>query len=188
MMPSQPPPGYPEITLDASAQPYRWKDYVATLEYLRRETRPDERVANLLRVVPALTGPSGRLPALPAESLAWLLVKPDDEPRFLKALEESRNAVVIWSPREPDENRDHRLVDVVRRLAPAVRDHYHPVARFGAIEVWLPGRATESRSGPSRSSHNDPAWASGSSINALSNHTHPKPVPSSAASDGSASL
>ncbi len=136
MMPSQPPPGYPEITLDASAQPYPWKDYVATLEYLRRETRPDERVANLLRVVPALTGASGRLPALPAESLAWLLVKPDDEPRFLQALEDATGEVVVWAPRETEELEGYRLVDVVRQLVPAVRRQYRPVARFGAIEVW----------------------------------------------------
>jgi hypothetical protein len=136
VMPSQPPPGYPEITLDAKAEPYPWKDYGATLEYLRRATRPDERVANLLRVVPALTGPSGRLPALPAESLAWLLVKPDDEPRFLRALEDTSGGIVVWAPREIDENEGYTLVDVVRRLAPVVRRHYVPVARFGKIEIW----------------------------------------------------
>jgi hypothetical protein len=134
--PTQSPPGYPEITLDAQAQPYPWKDYRAVLDYLRTETRPDQRVANLLRVAPALTDPSGRLPALPAESLAWLLVKPDDESGFLKALEESKDAIVVWVPGEIHENEHYRLTDVVRRLAPVVRRHYHPVARFGAIEVW----------------------------------------------------
>jgi hypothetical protein len=136
MMPTQPPPGYPEITLDASAQPYPWKDYAATLEYLRRETRPDERVANLLRIVPALTGPSGRLPALPAESLAWLLVKPDDEPRFHQALEEATGGIVVWSPREIDGSEGQRLAGVVKRLAPLVRRRYVPIARFGEIEIW----------------------------------------------------
>jgi hypothetical protein len=143
-LPGQAPPGYPEITSDIQAEPYAWEDYRATLDYLRRETRPDERVANLLRIVPALTGPSGRLPALPAESLAWLLVKPDDEPRFLQALEESREGLVVWSPREIEEDESYRLVDVVRRLAPVVRRHYQPVARFGVIEVWRP------RKGPRR--------------------------------------
>src|SRR5512135_283589 len=134
--PVQAPIGYPEITLDKRTLPYPWKDYRAALDYLRRATRPEERVANLLPEVPALTGPSGRLPALPAESLAWLNVKPDDEPRFLKALGESRDAVVVWAPGELDGDEHHRLLDVARRLAPAVRHHYQPVARFGVIEVW----------------------------------------------------
>ncbi|HMB05827.1 MAG TPA: hypothetical protein VKP69_19080 [Isosphaeraceae bacterium] len=134
--PAQAPIGYPEITLDKRTLPYPWKDYRAALDYLRRATRPEERVANLLPEVPALTGPSGRLPALPAESLAWLNVKPDDEPRFLKALGESRDAVVVWAPGELDGDEHHRLLDVARRLAPAVRHHYQPVARFGVIEVW----------------------------------------------------
>lgn len=134
--PAQTPIGYPEITLDKRTLPYPWKDYRAALDYLRRATRPEERVANLLPEVPALTGPSGRLPALPAESLAWLNVKPDDEPRFLKALGESRDTVVVWAPGELDGDEHHRLLDVARRLAPAVRHHYQPVARFGVIEVW----------------------------------------------------
>jgi hypothetical protein len=134
--PARVPPGYPEISLDPYAQMYPWKDYRAVIDYLRMETGPNDRVANLLRGVPALTGPSGRLPALPANSLAWLNVRPDDEPGFRKALEESDDAVVVWAPGETDENEHFRLTDVVRRLAPVVRRHYYPVARFGVIEVW----------------------------------------------------
>ena len=143
LAPAEIPSGYPEVSLDRAYQPYEWEDYRGVLGYLRAETRPDEPVANLLRIVPALTGPSGRLPALPAESLAWLLVKPDDEPEFLQAVAESKNAVVVWAPSEAKEAKPYRLVDVLHHLDPIVRRNYHPVARFGAIEVWRRGKAAE---------------------------------------------
>ena len=56
-----------------------WAEYQATLAYLRSELRPKMRVANALSGI-ALNGPAGRLPAFPAESVAWLFgAGPDDE-------------------------------------------------------------------------------------------------------------
>lgn len=151
--PVEPPLGYLELPVDLEAVPYPWRDYRATLEHLRRGSRPEVRVANLLRVVPALTGPTARLPALPAESLAWLLVKPDDEAAFVKALERAGDSVVVWSPREALTPEWMRLASVIRRFAPVIRRLYEPKARFGMIEVWRrkdggPSRRTTRRSPP----------------------------------------
>ena len=86
--PEKIPIGYgPEVNPDEQV-PYAWADYRDTLRYLRDQTPPGARVANLLRVPPALAGPADRASALPAESLAWLVVAPGEEANFLRAVEQ----------------------------------------------------------------------------------------------------
>lgn len=117
--------------------PYPWEDYRDVLRYLREQTPPDAKVANLLRDPPALTGPSDRTSALPAESLAWLVVAPREEADFLKAIEQGdRATLVVWSPAEEHDRESLRLAPAIKRLAPAIRRYYEPRARFGRIEVW----------------------------------------------------
>jgi hypothetical protein len=136
--PLEPPLGiHIALPVEPDTLAFPWDDYRAVLEYLRTRTGPGTRVANLVHVVPALNGPSGRLTPLPAESLAWLAVKPDALPDFARALEAApADSVVVWTPRKG------AVVDLymhegdVERLAPVIRRRYTPAARFGAIEVW----------------------------------------------------
>lgn len=135
-VPAEAPPGYHERSPDLDQQPCRWDEYQGVLEYLRTQTGPRTTVANLLRVPPALTGPAARLSALPAESLAWLIVDPSAEPAFRAALEAAGDSVVVWIPDEALLADRYRLAPAVRHLAEVVRTHYKPRARFGRIEVW----------------------------------------------------
>ena len=137
IMPEEPPLGYIEPGSDPGVASYPWRDYRAVLTYLRDETSPRTRIANVLRDCPALTGPAARLPVFPAESIAWLAVRPGDEADFLAALEDAgEDTIVVWVPSEEDLDPGLRLAAAVRHLAPAVRRHYEPMARFGEIEVW----------------------------------------------------
>lgn len=128
---------YIALPSDPKALAYPWNDYRETLGYLKSQTSPTTRVANLLHVVPALNGPAGRLTPLPAESLAWLAVRPDDERLFAPALERApAGSLVVWTPEKG------QFVDLyghyaeVERLAPVIRRHYVPIAHFGDIQVW----------------------------------------------------
>jgi hypothetical protein len=122
---------------DSRSTAFPWNDYRETLAYLRTQVDPSTRVANLLHVVPALNGPSGRLTPLPAESLAWLGVHPDDEPAFQRALERAdANSVVVWTPVKGKFNDLWSHYAEVERLAPVIRRYYEPMARFGDVEVW----------------------------------------------------
>lgn len=136
--PTAEPNGYrPRAGLPAAAY-YPWADYRATLDYLRAETKPSTKVANCLKEVPALTGPSGRLSAFPAESIAWLkMVRRDDEARFARALETAEDIVVVWIPDEVGLLRDFQtpLIDAV------IRERFRFDRRFGAIEIWIPKTA-----------------------------------------------
>jgi len=125
------------LPADPKALAFPWNDYRETLAYLRAQTSPTTRVANLLHVVPALNGPAGRLTPLPAESLAWLSVHPEHERLFAPALERApAGSLVVWTPEKG------QFVDLyghyaeVERLAPMIRRHYVPIAHFGDIEVW----------------------------------------------------
>jgi hypothetical protein len=131
------PIGYGPEDNSVAKVPYPWEDYRDALRYLREQTPPGTKVANLLRDAPALAGPADRASALPAESLAWLDVAPQEEPRFLKAVVEGdQDTVVVWSPAEEQDPESLRLALAVKHLAPAVRQYYEPRARFGKIEVW----------------------------------------------------
>jgi hypothetical protein len=125
------PLGYTHHPEVPSSAPYAWDDYRPLIAYLRHETPPETRVANLLRWYPAVTGPAGRLPALPAESSAWfLVVRPEDAPRFAEALARAEPGTrVVWLP---GEERPDRLA----ALEPVIRAHYEPDRTFGAIAVW----------------------------------------------------
>jgi hypothetical protein len=109
--------------------PYPWDDYHRTLDYLRK-TPPNTRVANALLRFPAITGPCARLPAFPAESLAWLQVQDDAQNAFARSLEDCPDSVVVWVPNEETPHlKITQLASVIRRL-------YEPGMRFGVIEVW----------------------------------------------------
>jgi hypothetical protein len=137
-LPEAPPLGiHIALPVDPNAVAFPWSDYRGVLGYLRTRTDPDTRVANLVHVVPALNGPSGRLTPLPAESLAWLAVAPHALARFNRALEAApADSVVVWSPERGGILDLYQHYDEVEYLAPVIRRHYAPAARFGAIEVW----------------------------------------------------
>ncbi len=125
------PAGYSTHLDSPAAGRYEWDDYRRVLNYLKHDLGPNTRIANALRYAPALTGPTGRLPAFPAESTAWLrVVRPEDEPRFVRSLEQSSDSVVVWDPRAPDPPVK------LERLHAAIERLYEPAARFGIIEVW----------------------------------------------------
>jgi hypothetical protein len=111
-----------------------WKDYVALLDYLRHKTTPNTLVASLLMGI-AITGPAARFSALPAESATWLyVVAPREEDRFIKALEDAGDSVVIWDPNTEGggtvlKHHYQKMNDTVSRL-------YAPEASFGLIELW----------------------------------------------------
>jgi hypothetical protein len=120
---------------------YKWRDYRDLLAYLREHTSPATRVANVLRGYPAINSATGRLSALPAESIAWcLIIRPDDEAEFAHALETCEDSVVVWSPKEVGVRSRFDLVV----LAPTIERLYQPAARFGPLEVWTrrPDRTT----------------------------------------------
>ena len=127
---------------------YEWADYRDTLAYLKAARPPSARVANVLVGAPALAGPSGRLSALPAESLAWLqMVRPADEAKFAAALERPGDTLVVWSPAEAEGADLPRAARALGRLGPVIRRSYHREARFGAIEVWRRGPSIPSTDG-----------------------------------------
>jgi hypothetical protein len=128
---------YVKLPLDPRAISYPWVDYRETLAYLRSSTRPGTRVANLVHVVPALNGPSGRLTPLPVESLAWLNVRPDDERAFRDAIARApSDTVVVWTPQMGKFEDIYGHYEEVERIAPTIRRYYAPEARFGDVEVW----------------------------------------------------
>lgn len=127
------PPGYAINRESASAGRYDWDDYKDSVGFLKHELKPGTRVANALQYTPALVGPTGRLPALPAESIAWLtIVDGTAEPRFVEAIEEAKDAVVVWDPSEAPSGPGSRL----HALQTSIQRHYEPWVQFGVIEVW----------------------------------------------------
>lgn len=130
---------------------YDWTDYRNLLAYLRQQVPAHTRVANALKGVPAVAGPTGHCSAFPAESIAWLyMVKHDDEAKFARALEETPDSVVVWAPSEQAIERNFTL----ELLRPVIVHHYEPAARFGDIEVWrrkAPRREAEGSPQPSSS-------------------------------------
>lgn len=127
--------GNPAVLLAAR---YEWSDYRAVLDYLRDHTDPRTRVANALEGVPALTGPAALRSAFPAESIAWLRVRPEDEDDFAEALRGADDSVVVWSPAE-GEGRAGRTT-AIEGIEAVIRERYVPEALFGEIEVWRRAR------------------------------------------------
>jgi hypothetical protein len=110
---------------------YSLKDYQALIEYLSIKD-PNVTLANALAYPLALTGPTARLSAFPAESLAWLmLVRPDDESAFVEKLEQTPNSMVVWIPAEFE-----RPLAPFDRLEQAIRKLYELDARVGPFEIW----------------------------------------------------
>jgi hypothetical protein len=130
------PMGYRQNGKVMTAAFYDWRDYRFTLAYLREHTRPETRIANALAGVPALCGPLARLPVFPAESIAWLNVRPDAEPAFARALESAEDAVVVWAPSEFLQAPRPGMPRVPSDLAPVIRRGYEFEIAFGPIEIW----------------------------------------------------
>jgi hypothetical protein len=125
------------IPVDPVVTAYPWKDYAETLAYLRTRTSPDTPVANLVHVVPALNGPAGRTTPMPAESLAWIGVKPSDEREFGLALGRApAKTLVVWTPQKGHFIDYYSHYPVVQRLAVVIRRDYEFAARFGDLEIW----------------------------------------------------
>lgn len=117
-------------------RPYEWSEYHHVMAYLRRTTREQTAVANVLRRIPfpGLNGTIGRISPFRAESgICWMwLVDLDFDAEFARQLESTVDSVVVWVPDEQIGEpwmRLPRLVETIRRL-------YEPEARFDNIEVW----------------------------------------------------
>lgn len=150
--PTRGPPGYARNPDVPAAAAYGWDDYRQTLAYLRA-LPPGVRVANVLSGVPALNGPSGRLPVFPAESLVWLaLLRPEHEGRFAEALARADDAVVVWDPDGLPGGVPNRF----ELLRSAIVQNYEPAARFGPIEVWAPRRGSHSATSDRLARRDDP--------------------------------
>jgi hypothetical protein len=137
--PSKSPPGSADWLKDEPPPScwYPWPDYCAVLDYVRRSTRSDTRVANLLRhdPFPTINGPVGRLtPFRSVGGIQWLRwVGPEREPEFARALEDAGpEAVVVWAPEETMIDPKLAIEDMIA----VIRRCYRPEAKFGIIEIW----------------------------------------------------
>ena len=131
--PGPKPTGYASNPDVVAAGYYEWKDYRDVLDYLRAETSEATKVANCLKFVPAINGPTARLSPFPAESVAWLIVvREDAEESFAESLERATDSVVVWAPSESDLPKAPKLP----RIEAAIRAKYRPSKKFGIIEVW----------------------------------------------------
>lgn len=130
------PLGYRRNQSVRLAAVYEWRDYRYTLAYLRDHAGPETRIANVLEGVPALCGPLGRLPVFPAESIAWLSVRPDARARFLESLEDEADSVLVWAPSEVRRGGPVHTDSALDGFEPVIRRLYEPEAVFGAIEIW----------------------------------------------------
>ncbi len=130
------PLGYRQNGLVMSAALYKWKDYRFALAYLQDHTEPTTRIANALGGVPALCSPLARLPVFPAESIAWLNVRPDQEPVFARSLEAPGDSVVVWAPSEWGQAPEPGRPRLPSGLEPVIRRNYEPETSFGRIEIW----------------------------------------------------
>ncbi|MGP0064085.1 MAG: hypothetical protein ACLQGP_10870 [Isosphaeraceae bacterium] len=114
----------------------RWVTYCSVLDYLRKSTRPQTFVANVLNPYPmeSLNRPLGRLSPFLAESgICWLQwVKIDLDPEFARQLEATADSVVVWDPRQKDVEPTMKL----ERVVSVIRRCYEPEARFDHVEVW----------------------------------------------------
>jgi hypothetical protein len=90
------------------------------------------RVANLLWNVPypPLNGPTGHLTPFPAAGgyIHLWMVDPSLIDEYVAILRQNEDLIVVWSPGKKN--------PFFPKLDRAVRADYHPMARFGAIELW----------------------------------------------------
>ncbi|MGC8642167.1 MAG: hypothetical protein ACP5XB_20070 [Isosphaeraceae bacterium] len=122
----------PVIYPDGYVGAYSRYEYDEVLRYIKTKVSPDVLIANALAYPLAITGPTARLSAFPAESLAWLRgVRPDDEEEFVKKLEETPHSVVVWCPTEFDGELAEfkRIKETIHRL-------YEQEEQFSSIEIW----------------------------------------------------
>ena len=111
---------------------YPLSEYEGVLAYIKGRANQRASIANALAYPLALTGPTARLSAFPAESMAWLRwVRPDDEDAFVRKLEDTPESIVVWCPAEFE-----RELSAFRRLETAIRRLYEPECRFSDIEIW----------------------------------------------------
>jgi hypothetical protein len=116
-----------------------WRDYQDLIAFLRDETNRAVPVANLLPHALPVTSVTRHPSRFPAESAAWLRVRPDQIDAFARALEAQGPALAVWSPTldhlhegHPPYTRD----DLWPTLKTIVRRDYRPLKAFGPLEVW----------------------------------------------------
>ena len=127
------PTGYANTPEVPSAAYYEWDDYRAVLHHLRTHTSPTTKIANCLKRVPAITGPTARLSAFPAESIAWVVVvNASDAPSFAERLHAAEDCVVVWSPAEKGTSASPQLAPIFD----VIEKHFQPSRKFGQIEIW----------------------------------------------------
>ena len=112
-----------------------WQDYTKLLDYLRRETSPNTRVANALGSAAAINGPSGRISPYSAETgLLWAwAIDPSYKDKYNEDLEAAKDSVVVWIPREADETGSIHPTDFLKET---ILKLYEPAVKFGELEVW----------------------------------------------------
>ena len=131
--PGPKPTGYERHPDVPAAAHYEWSDYRDMLEHIRKSTAKTTKIANCLKYVPAITGPTARPSAFPAESVAWLIVvREDDVDMFVERLRSERDCVVVWSPAE----KALEAAPQMAKLYVAIEAEYQLGATFGQIEVW----------------------------------------------------
>jgi hypothetical protein len=113
-----------------------WGEYLATVDYLSKSTRPETQVANAIcrHPFPAINGPIGRLSPFPSASgVLWLrAVSSDLEPRYVACLTAAgADSVVVWLPDFADE-----LKFRCPRLVETIRKYYRPEVEFGMVGIW----------------------------------------------------
>ncbi|MFM7592829.1 MAG: hypothetical protein ACKO85_13665, partial [Isosphaeraceae bacterium] len=115
---------------------YCWQDYTQVLRFIRKELKPDVKVANFLRSrpYPTINSLTGRQTIWPCgEGLLWLQsVDSTLEPQFIKALESKAPTVIIWC----DQGEKFKPLNNFQEIETQIRINYEPLEKFGNIAVW----------------------------------------------------
>jgi hypothetical protein len=144
-MPDEPPLGcikpFPRFMFHPIGRT-SWENYCDLLDYLRKTTRPETMIANVLHRYPyeSRNGPTGRLSPFMAESgVCWMTwVDIDLDPEFAASLEKAENSVAVWLPDQVAYEPNMRY----ERVRAVIRKYYEPTAKFKDIEVWRRKAAT----------------------------------------------
>ncbi len=131
-LPVENPPGYRSGTVPTSGF-YPW----ARLSGLDRSPQAQDDARDPGGQPPE-GGPGGHLARArgtrSSSSSRWpgsACSAPEQQTDFAQRLTQAPNAVVVWIPGEVGPDPEFKL----DQLEPVIREHYHPDARFGAIEV-----------------------------------------------------